>query len=28
VLVPACGIAGRGGQLEEEDKDVAQEHGY
>jgi hypothetical protein len=28
VLVPACGIAGRGGQLEEEDKDVGQEHGY
>ena len=28
VLVPAGGIAGRGGQVEEEDEDVGQEHGY
>ena len=28
VLVPAGGIAGRGGQVEEEDEDVGQEHVY
>jgi hypothetical protein len=28
VVVPAGAIAGRGGQVEDEDEDVGQEHGY